>query len=584
MKTVPRDKPLPQPHHTLQSQQGLRQSMAWLHTWTGLVLCWLLLLIFAAGTSSYYREEITLWMQPELHQAIAAPVGSADAAERVVATLQQRAPDASQWFINLPEARTPSVRTFWSIPVKQDSAPGDKPKKRGGKRFDRATFDPATGVEIHPPRETAGGEFLYRLHFDLHYLPPMISRWIVGIAAMSMLVAIVSGVITHKRIFKDFFTFRRKKGQRSWLDAHNAAAVLALPFHLMITFTGMVTLMFMYMPWAAQVAYKGNRDLMVQEVFQVPAQDAKAAGTAARLTPIRPLVEQAMAHWNGARIGRVIVSFPNDANATISIGRAAPDGDSSADRGARIAAVQPSMLFNGVTGALISATPDMPPPASATRSTMYALHMAEFAGPVLRALFFLSGLGGCAMVATGALLWAVKVRQQRSKRIAAGAGPGFGLRLVEALNIGAIAGLPIAFGAYFWANRLLPLGMEKRPDAEIGYFFLAWGAAALLAQIRPGRRMWQCQLWVGAALLGGIPLLNAATTDTHLGVTLLMGRGPAAVAGFDLVTLLLGLGLAYAALTLGRRGGKLKTAARAGTPPTAGALRPARADTDMGTA
>ena len=47
-------------------KNGFRQSMAWLHTWTGLLVGWLLLLIFMAGTASYYREEISRWMRPEL--------------------------------------------------------------------------------------------------------------------------------------------------------------------------------------------------------------------------------------------------------------------------------------------------------------------------------------------------------------------------------------------------------------------------------------------------------------------------------------------------------------------------------------
>ena len=46
-------------------------------------------------------------------------------------------------------------------------------------------------------------------------------------------------MVTHRRIFKDFFTFRPAKGgQRAWLDAHNVTGVLVLPFYLMITFSG----------------------------------------------------------------------------------------------------------------------------------------------------------------------------------------------------------------------------------------------------------------------------------------------------------------------------------------------------------
>ena len=46
-------------------KEGFRQSMAWLHTWSGLLVGWVLRLIFMAGTSSYYRDEITLWMTPD---------------------------------------------------------------------------------------------------------------------------------------------------------------------------------------------------------------------------------------------------------------------------------------------------------------------------------------------------------------------------------------------------------------------------------------------------------------------------------------------------------------------------------------
>ncbi|MNU80907.1 hypothetical protein D3C71_705550 [compost metagenome] len=208
------------------------------------------------------------------------------------------------------------------------------------------------------------------------------------------------------------------------------------------------------------------------------------------------------------------------------------------------------MEFDGVSGKLLSTDGDAQPGAAATQGVMVGLHVAHFGGPLLRALFFLSGLAGCAMVATGALLWAVKTRQKQAKALAAGKRASFGLRLVEALNIGAIAGIPIAFGAYFWANRLLPVAMEDRPQEEIACFFGAWALAAIIAQLRPSRAMWRMQLAAGAFLLASLPVLNVFTTDSHLGVTLFLGRGPVAVAAFDLVVLVLGLGLAYAAFKL----------------------------------
>src|SRR3546814_20356137 len=77
---------------------------------------------------------------------------------------------------------------------------------------------------------------------------------------MAMLIAILRGIVTQKKILADFFLLRFGKGQRSWLDAHNASSVLFLPFILMITYTGLVSLATHYMPWgiAANSADEGK--------------------------------------------------------------------------------------------------------------------------------------------------------------------------------------------------------------------------------------------------------------------------------------------------------------------------------------
>ena len=210
-----------------QKAEGPRQSMSWLHTWASLILGWLLYAIFVTGTLSFFQNEISTWMKPETHQSVPAQ-SQVQQMQVALNYLQKNHPDAGSWNIQLPNSR----QTTTEVTIR---AVGEDPKaRRGGTRI---TLDSATG-EAMEPRDTRGGGFLYRFHFELYGLPRLWTRWLVGIATMFMLVAIVSGIITHKKIFKDFFTFRSGKGQRSWLDAHNATAVFALPFHLMITFSG----------------------------------------------------------------------------------------------------------------------------------------------------------------------------------------------------------------------------------------------------------------------------------------------------------------------------------------------------------
>jgi uncharacterized iron-regulated membrane protein len=526
---------------------GFRQSMAWLHTWSGLLVGWVLFMVFASGTSAYFREEISFWMKPELHRTPAEPAAEqAQAVKQAIRLLEREGAGSPRWTIVLPDERDPSVQVSWLQP-KPPAGGGTRPRPLA------VNLDPATGERLADTRATRGGDFLYRLHFDLHYMPVKWARWIIGFCAMFMLVAIVSGIVTHRRIFSDFFTFRPRKGPRSWLDAHNAAAVLALPFHLMITYTGLVTLMFMYMPWGAQAVYKGDEKTFTAEAFPNARANVpqKAAGRPAPLVPIAPLLEQSRAHWLGRSAARVVVTLPGDANAAITIYR---------DDSANLSANYASMVFDGTTGRLIETRGENIPPASETRGVFVGLHMAHFAGPLLRGLFFLSGLAGCLMVATGLLMWAVKERPKHAKALARGGRIGFGLRLVDGLNIGAIAGVPLAIAAYFWANRLIPVGIAGRPDREIAVFFASWGLAALAGIAWPSRRMWQVQLTVGGMLFALVPLLNPLTGGSGLFTAAASGHWN--LVGFDTVCLLLGAGLLSSAWWLSRR---QATARSAGT-------------------
>ena len=215
-----------------------------LHTWAGLLLGWVLYSMFLTGTVSYFKDELSQWMRPELPRLSQMP-DQAVVAQRVADELGNIAAGTSQWSIRLPDERNNSAYAFWRTSARN-------PGQRG---FGEGNFDPATGQRV-TSRDTLGGEFFYRFHFQFHYMPVVWGRWLAGAAAMFMLVAIVSGVITHKKIFVDFFTFRWGKRQRSWLDAHNSLSVFGLPFHFMITYTGLVTLMALYMPWGEHVAFK----------------------------------------------------------------------------------------------------------------------------------------------------------------------------------------------------------------------------------------------------------------------------------------------------------------------------------------
>ncbi|WP_034157077.1 PepSY-associated TM helix domain-containing protein [Sphingomonas sp. ERG5] len=496
---------------------GFRQSMAGLHTWSGLLLGWLLFVMFACGSAAYFQEEITRWMQPEV---IAAPdqASAVNAAQRWLA---RRAPNAPSWFITVPGKRSAVTQLYWEAP---EGAAPDTPTE--------AQLD-GTGREV-TARATAGGYFLYRFHYDLHYLPVIWARYLVGVAAMFMLVAILSGIVTHKKIFIDFFLLRFGKGQRSWLDAHNVTAVLALPFHLMITYTGLVSLASLYVPAPIAAAYP-DEAAYYAEAFPQPVAGAKSGP--APLAPLAPMMAAARRQWHGAEIGYISVTHPGDRTARVAI-TSSPSG-SMDTRGETVS-------FDGLTGRPLAAAA----PRGAARLTegvMIGLHAGRYADMPLRWLYFVSGLFGTAMIATGLVLWTVK----RRTRLPDPARPYLGFLIVERLNIGVVTGFPLAIAGYFLANRLLPVDLAARPDREILALFVIWGAALGWAVLRPAARGW-IELSAACALaFAAVPLVSATVTGRGLPASLM--AGDAMFVAFDSVMLLFAGGFGALAWILAKR-------------------------------
>lgn len=500
--------------------KGFRQSQATLHTWSGLLVGWVLFVVFVAGTAAYWREALNRWAQPELPR-ITDPARVLHGSQ---AFLARRAPDAKTWFITVPSERSASGVVFW--------VPGADAPPRKSRRETLALID-ADGQPV-VARETRGGDFFYRFHFDLQYVPVLWARWVVGVCAMFMLVAILSGIVTHKKIFRDFFTFRGGRGQRSWLDGHNAAAVLGLPFHLMITYTGLVTLMTMLMPWAAIANYGDSTALFGQLFPQAPA--VARTGTRVPLVDLTTLLRDGERRL-GAPVEYIAVTAPGDASARVTL---------SQSNHTTLSSYTPTLTYDGVSGRLVWASPAAGA-AVLTAGSMIGLHAGRFADTPLRWLYFLCGVGGSIMVASGLVLWTVK----RREKLPDPARPHLGFRIVERLNIGFVAGFPTAMAGFLWANRLLPLRMPNRAEAEINAMFLIWAALLLHAFVRTPGRAWVEQFALAAGLLLTLPVYDALATRKGLPAT--VAAGDWTLAGVDLTLLVFGLGAAWTARRVHRQ-------------------------------
>jgi len=487
---------------------SLRQSMAGLHTWGGLLPSWLLFVILFSGTVACFDKELERWMRPALH----TQQGATLSAEQLRGWLQANvAEELHAFWLRPPSERAP----FWQLAWEVD----------GSERIERRAFAPHS---LQPLAETQGGDFFFKLHYELH--GGMLGRYLVGLAGMFMLVALISGVIIHRRIFKDFFTLRpAANGQRAWLDAHNLFGVAGLPFHLLLAYTGVAIFVASYMPAGVQVAYKSDITHFFSEVMGGYHREELHRPAAAAVS-LDTLIEQARTHWQGGEPGWISVHHPDDASAVVEMRRA--------DR-SRIASPADTLTFDAGTGELLHE--QRAPAGYSTYLWLAGLHMAQFGGALVRAVYLLLGLAGCAMLVAGSRVWL-------SKRAARG---GRGIGVVRALNGAVYVGLPLASLALLWGNRLLPDNLPARASWEAWVFVVSWLLLALWAVLRRrSPRLLRQQLALGALLALGLPLLSGLLAPQgHLLASL--ARGDWALAGIDLFLLLTGLLCALCAWRLG---------------------------------
>jgi uncharacterized iron-regulated membrane protein len=536
--------------HKDPSSPGLRQTMSWLHTWCGLVCGWLLCAIFLTGTLSVFRGPITRWMEaaPVTHEAtrMLAPTERWQALRVAQAHLVQHAPDGGLWRISLPFSGAEPLQVFL----------------RTGDAERLVTLHPVTGEAVAGAehRSTEGGRHFMSFHYSLQ--GGMAGFWVVGLVPMCMLVALVSGVIVHRRIFQDFFTFRPGKGQRSWLDAHNASAVLTLPFLFMIVYTGLAHFYTSYMPWPLDSVYGQDKaaysryqaELNVAPSTQPPGDDVAAAGR-----DLVGLVQHAQ-QWLQEPVAGVVVQRPEQGAAIVRVTARSPDTGESR----RMLNSAESMTLDAVTGRVLQA-----PHREATGSVaskvhpvISALHLVTYGGWTAKWLYFVCGLIGTAMVATGLLLFSIK-RRTRSGHEWGVATPQM-YRCIDALNVAALAGTALASIGYLYGNRLLPQSLEARSAWEIRVFYALWAVSLLHALLRAPHQAWREQLWAVAFLCLALPCLNIATTGQHLGQYLAHGDGQRA--GVELTCAAMGLLAGWAARRHAQSGRKTARPSRRALP------------------
>jgi uncharacterized iron-regulated membrane protein len=521
--------------------QSFRHAMTWLHTWFGLALGFVLMACFFFGSLSVFDREIDRWAIPASRFA-PQPMPSFDKVLRPVFEDMKPSQQSIEFMRDkvhgpMPERfdtvrnwgaytthRDPMLSLFAGYVVPNAKNPDD------GVRGNR-TIDPRSGGALPDDQLKVGSGFLYPLHYSLTFYWKGLGFWIVGFAALMMLVALVTGVVMHRKFFREFFTFRPKKAvQRSVLDLHNMMGVLALPFHFFFAFTGLVIFAGIYFP-VSHTQLEPLHELHEQHEAQTTGLPHDRAGVAAPLASVDDMVREAQRRWAAkgmaGEVGLLSLRHVGDANGYVSVFRAGTD---------RIALVGDGIHFKASTGEVLREDP----PRTAVDSLntfLTGLHLQHFRHWLLRWLYVLGGLMGCVCIATGFIFFVEKRKKQHAKQGRQGS------RIVDALAVTTVTGMLIATCTILIANRLLPAslpsGWPPRGDLEQYLFWAGWVAAmahafwrsAPVASGQPNPA-WREQCWAVAAMAVLAVGLNWITTGDHLLKT--VGEAYWPVAGVDL--------------------------------------------------
>ncbi|OWL89827.1 PepSY-associated TM helix domain-containing protein [Halopseudomonas aestusnigri] len=506
---------------------NFRLSMAWVHTWFGLVLGFVLMVAFFFGSLSVFDREIDRWAVPATRFE-PQPMPSydnllADVYTRLKPDPVDMAATAKRVIGELPAADTMPLVSLFAYTTHRDPVLliggefgiPNQPKNPADDHLHvhgRATVDPRTGEFLPDDALKIGSDWFYPLHYSLHLNWMYLGTYVVGLAGLVMLLALITGVIMHRKVFREFFTFRpNKRIQRSALDLHNMTGVVALPFHFFFAFTGVLIFTgFYYFP-VSQTLLKPLHDQ--HEVLEAAHTGLPhdEAGIPAPLASVDAMVAEAKRIWAerdmAGEVGFLTIEHLGDANGYVSIYRAGSD---------RVALVGEGIHFRASTGELLREDPPSPPVEAVARF-LTGLHLQHFEHWALRWLYVLGGLLGCVCIATGFVFFVEKRKQDHARR-------GLqGCRVVNALAVASVTGMVLAAVAMLVANRILPEAMVGKGEWEKAVFWSAWGLSLLHALWRGApvakalrNPAWAEQCWLLALLMVAAVLLNWVSTGDHL--------------------------------------------------------------------
>lgn len=423
------------------------------HKILGLAMAGLLYLICLSGTVTVFYLDLQRWETPNLPDVTAV---SGAAVQRAVDDTRHRL-----------TAQDTGIYIY---------APTD----------DNPRLNVTHGAEVHAydGRGVYAGDgdhkltnALTELHYYLH-LPSSIGMIVVGLAGLILLALILGGLLSHPRILKDAFTWRRRAQPRlERADLHNRIGVWAAPFHIVMALSGaLIGLSSLILLANAAVFHKGDTAAASAPIYGPPPA-LHHDGALAKNAIVTAYAELKV-HHPDATPSYIAIDSPGSDHESLTITADIKDRviygeEFTFDRDGHLTGHLG--LQDGAAGKQIYAS-------------LYKLHFGSFGGVWVRWTYLLLGAGLCLICTTGMDIWLVKSAKKGKpcpRLHKAWTGFVWGAPLAMTVSACAWFGLSLPFVPVFWSltAALSLLGLLARSPAQVSAIGRQALGVALIAML-----------------------------------------------------------------------------------------------------
>ncbi|MEM1106097.1 MAG: PepSY-associated TM helix domain-containing protein [Pseudomonadota bacterium] len=428
------------------------------HSFLALAIGALIYILAVTGSLLVFNHEFQRWEQPAAPEmASISPQAAQKAAETV---FRGEEPLTSHLYIGFPTADLP--RTVITT--------------------DTQAFLATPAGEIAAPEHHPWTQFVLDLHYYLH-LPQILGLTVVGALGAALLGLTLSGFLSHPRVFKDAFTFRRGDGRVPLADLHNRLSVWTAPFHLSNALTGSILGLASILAFAiAAASFGGDTTKVFAPIFgsEMPAQ-----------APVSELAEIA------APLTYMSQTYPDNPVTFYVVHEPGTGGQYSsviAGHGDRLIFGEYYNFdalggFQGTTGIADGTA------GQQIAGSIYNIHFGNWGGLPVKLAYLVFGLALSMIMASGLRIYFTRRREK-----------GRAAPRLEAVWDAVVWGTPALLAA------TLVISLLGAPETALAPVFW-WGLVALCAAAGIGGRAWTgiaLKAATGAALLAVTAIYVAA--------------------------------------------------------------------------